>query len=255
LASPTGTEMAKQPVEIVDLFSKVSQLAAQEEKEMGRIVSTMIPVLAWLNEPVVLRPESLGGSFREFRSITLETGATVVTTDLEGRASSKQLSRFGTEECLAILHDSVPELQRLVANKRRAAEAQPVLSLKVSLRGRRFIVDTRSYRLMVSNTGGDCMGILISAKLPGGRTKASSPRDVSRGHQVEVDLGVFKEVGDLKRLELQIDCKDVDGRELQGDESVRLEGGSWQRATLRRKDYVPVVHRARLSRAAARPPS
>ena len=228
--------MAEKQVKIADLFSKCSELAAQEEKEMGRIVSTMLPMLAWLNEPVVLLPGSLGDAFREFRSVTLETGAMVIMTDFEGRVSSKQLGKFPTQQCLAILHDSFPELQRLVANKRRAGEVKPALSLKVLLGGPRFIVDMRSYRLMVKNTGGDCIGIRVSTQLPEGWTESSRPCDVGRGQKAEVDLRVSKEVGDLERLELQIDCKDVDGRQLRADESVRLDGPSWQEATLRRKN-------------------
>jgi hypothetical protein len=234
--SPTKTENADQPVKIADLFSKCSQLAAQEEKEMGRIVSTMLPVLAWLNEPVVLRPTSLGDAFQEFRSVTLETGAMVVMTDAKGRVSSKQLGEFRSEEYLAILEESFPELQRMAANKRRAGQVKPVLSLRIVLGGSRFVVDRRSYRLMVENKGGDCVGISVSARLPGGRTKSSRPCDVRRGQKAEVDLGVPKEVGDVEQLELQIYCKDVDGRELIGDESVRLDGASCQEAVLRRKN-------------------
>lgn len=232
----TRTETAQQPAKIADLFCKCSELAAQEKKEMGRIVGTVIPMLAWLNEPVVLRPESLGGAFREFRSVTLETGATVTMTDLDGRVSSKELAMFRTEECLAILHDSFPELQRMVANKRRAGEVKPALSLKVVVGGAHFIVDLRSYRLAVANAGGDCIGMRVSTRLPGGRSKSSRPCDVSRGHEAEVDLGVYKEVGDLKRLELQIDCEDVDGCKLHGEESVPVDGASWQEAALRRKN-------------------
>lgn len=228
--------MADQPTKVADLFSKVSQLAAQEEKEMAKIASTILPMLAWLNEPVVLRPESLGGAFSKFRSVTLETGAMVMMTDPEGKVSSKQLSKFRTEECLAILHDSFPELQRLIANKKRAAEVKPALSVKVIIGGPHFIVDMRSYRLLVSNSGGECKGMSVSTKLPEGVTKPSKPCDVVRGQEAEVDLGVFKEVGGLKRIELQINCKDVDGRELCGDESVRLEGAKWQEAALRRKN-------------------
>jgi len=234
--SSTRTGIAEQPVKIADLFSKCSELAAQEEKGRGRIVNTMIPMLAWLNEPVVLRPESLGDAFRDFKSVTLEPGATVMMTDLEGKVSSRQLSKFRTQECLAILHDSFPELQRLVANKRRAGDVKPALALKVVLGGPRFIVDRRSYRLMVANTGGDCLGIRVSTQLPGGMSKPTRPCDLSRGNRAEVDLGVSKEVGDPERLDLQIDCKDVDGRELFGKESVTLDSDSWQEAVLRRKN-------------------
>jgi hypothetical protein len=234
--SSTRTGTAEQKVRIADLFSKCSELAAQGERERTRIVGTMIPMLAWLNEPVVLRPESLGDAFRGFKSVTLETGATVMMTDPAGRVSSRELAKFRTEECLAILHDSFPELQRLVANKRRGGEVKPALALKVILGGSHFIVDKRSYRLMVSNTGGDCIGIRVSTQLSGGRSKPSRPCDVKRWEKAEVDLGVSKEVGEAGSLELQIDCKDVDGRELIGNESVPVDGDSWQEAVLRRKN-------------------
>jgi hypothetical protein len=229
--------MADQPVKIADLFTKISKLAAQEEKGMGRMVGTMLPVLAWLEEPVVLKPGSLGDAFRGYRSVTLEAGAKVVMTDLEGKVSTKELASFRTEECLAIIHESFPELQRLVAEKRRAGNVKPQLSLKIELGGPHFVVDRRSYRLKVSNTGGDCLGLRVAIRLAGLETKPH-PRlcDVNRGEEAEVDLGVFKEVGTAPQLELRIDCKDMDGRKLSGDEWVSLDGASWQEATLRSKD-------------------
>jgi hypothetical protein len=236
VGSSTGTELQSQPVKIADLFSKCSDLADQEEKGMGRIVSTILPVLAWLNEPVVLRPGSLGGPFLEFRSVTLETGAIVVMTDPGGRVASRQLSEFRTAECLAILNESFPELQRMTANKRRAGEVKPLLSLKLALGGSHLIVDMRSYRLSVSNSGGDCVGLRVSALLPGGRSKPTRPCDVGRGKKAEFDLGVLKEVAGLERLELQIDCRDVDGRELRAEEFLPLGGADWQEVQLRRKN-------------------
>jgi hypothetical protein len=230
------TGMADQTMKIADLFSKCSELAAQEEKEMGNIVNSILPVLAWLNEPVALKPESLGEAFNEFKSVSLDPGALVVMANAQGRVSTKQLAKFGTAERLAILRDSFPELERMIANKRRAGQVRPALSLKLVLGGPHFIVDMRSYRLMVSNSGGDCSGVRISSQLPRGKTKSYRPFDVSRDEQAEVDLGVFNEITRTKRLAIRIDCKDVDGRELRGEESVRPDASKWQYVTLRRKD-------------------
>jgi hypothetical protein len=224
--------MAEKPVTIADLFSKCSELAAQEEKEMSRIMSTILPVLAWLNGPVVLRPGSLGDAFSGFASVSLQPGATVVTTDLKGKVLARPLAKFRTKECLVIIREAFPELQRLVADKRRAAQVKPALSVKAAVGGSRFILDMRSYRLLVSNSGGDCLDLRISMQLSGDRTKACRPCDVNRGERVEVDLGVFKEVSTLERVKLQIDCKDVDGRELRGDETIRLDKDGWQEAAL-----------------------
>lgn len=228
--------MAEQPTKIADLYSKISQLADQEAKEMARIVGTIVPVLAWLNEPVVLRPASLGGEFLEFRSVTLETGAVLVMTDLQGRVSSKPLAEFRLDECLTILNEAFPELQRMTANKRRAGQVRPLLTLKVVLGGSHLIVDRRSYRLLIANSGGDCKGLRVSVKLPKGATRPSRPCDIGREKKAEVDLGVFHEVAGTGRLELQIECKDVDGRDLLGGESISIEGLDWQEALLRRKN-------------------
>jgi hypothetical protein len=227
--------MEEKSVKIADLFSKVTQLAAQQEKEIGRLVSTMLPVLSYVDEPIVLRPESLGESFREVRSASIHSGAVVVTTDFQGKVWSKPLAKYPTADCLAILKDCFPELQRLVADKKRAAQVKPSLSMKVFLGGQRFIVDMRSYRLLVSNSGGDCRGLRVSVKLPGGATKLCKERDLGRGMRTEVDLGVFKEVGELERLELKVECKDVDGRVLQGGEPVPLNGTGLQELVLSRK--------------------
>jgi hypothetical protein len=223
------------PVTIADLFSKCSELAAQEEKEMGRIISTMLPFLAYLNEPIVLRPGSLGGSFRGLRSVSLDPGAVVVTTDLRGKVSSEPLAKLRTADCLAVLKDSLPELHRLVDEKKRAALIKPVLSMRVFLGGQRFILDMRTYRLAVSNSGGDCRGLSVSVRLPDGRSKPGRQRDLNRGARAEVDLGVFKEVGGLEHLEVQFDCKDVDGRELRGGEPIPLNGTDLQEVVLSKK--------------------
>jgi hypothetical protein len=181
--------MADKPATIADLFSKCSELAAQEEKEMGRVVSTMLPVLAYVNEPIMLHLVSLGDSFGELRSASLHSGAVVVTTDIEGKVSSKPLANFRTAECLAILRDSFPVIQRLVADKKHAALAKPTLSMKVFLGGQRFILDTRSYRLLVSNSGGACTGLRVSMQLPDGRTRSCRQLDLNRGERAEVDPG------------------------------------------------------------------
>ena len=180
----------------------------------------------------------------------------VVMTDPEGKVSSNQLASFRTQECLAILNGSYPELQRMVANKRRAGEVRPALSLTVAFGGPHFIVDMRSYRLNVSNSGGDCKGLRVSSQLPGGWTKASHPCDISRGQKAEVDLGVSKEVGGSERLELRIDCEDVDGREL-----LRGGVGATRRSLARSDAQTEELGRSmrrfsvRLSRALAQPPS
>lgn len=226
MPSSPRTETAEQPTKLSELFSKCSELAAEEERQMGKFVGAVIPVLGFLGEPVSLRPESLGGPFVALKSVTLGEGATVTMTDDEGRVSSKLLSAFSTEECLAILEESFPELQRLVSEKRRAGEARPELSLRVALGGKRFILDMRSYRVVVANAGGACLGVRFSTRLSGGRTKSSRPCDVGSGQEVEVDLGVAKEVGESGRLEIEIECKDADGRELFGRGSVGVDGAS-----------------------------
>jgi hypothetical protein len=218
------TETAEQPTKLSELFSKCAQLAAEEERQMGKFVGAVIPVLGFLGEPVALRPESLGGSFLDFKSVTLGAGATVTMTDPEGRVSSRQLSAFRTADCLAILEESFPELQRLVTEKRRAGETSPALSLRVVLGGTRFIMDMRSYRVVVANSGGDCLGVRFSTRLSGGRTKSSRACDVGRRQEVEVDLGVSKQVGGGGQLEIEVECKDADGRELFGRGSVGVNG-------------------------------
>jgi hypothetical protein len=220
---------------MADLYSKCSQLAAQSEKEIGRIVNTMLPVLAYLNEPVVLKTESLGEAFRDFSSVSLQPGAIVVTKDKRGKVLSRPLAKFSTEECLAILHDSFPELQRLVADKRRAVQLKPTLSLKISVGGSHFILDMRSYRLIVSNAGGDCKELSVTSRYPGGPSPPTHPQDVGRGEEVEVDLGIFKELIGQEVLDIEFECKDADGRPMRGEQSVRLDGAGWEEARVASK--------------------
>jgi hypothetical protein len=230
---------AEQPMEIADLFSKCSQLAAQGEKEMGKVMSTMLPVLAYLDEPITLRPGSLGGSFAELRSVSLEAGAEVVTTDLRGKVASTPLAKLKTADCLAILQEAFPKIQRMVEDKKRSARVRPVLSMKLFLGGQRFIVDMRSYHLIVSNSGGDCRALRISAELADGRSKDYGERDLSRGGRVELDLRLLKEVHGADSLKLRFECEDVDGRGYRGSESLGLDGDRLEDAPLLRKSAPP----------------
>jgi len=254
--------MEEQPAKIADLFSKCSELAAQQDREMSRLVGTMLPVLAYLDQPITLSPGSLGGSFAEFRSVSLQTGAVVVTTDCQGRVASRPLAKLEAADCLAIIRDAFPELQRLVADKKRSSQVTPVLSMKLFLGGQRFIVDMRSYHLVVSNSGGDCRGLRISAELADGRNKDYRERDLSRGGRVEFDLGLLKEVRGADSLRVRFECKDVDEREFCGAESLSLNGSRTQEAALSPKRSVavgplsrPSARPVRVSRARARPPS
>ena len=226
--------VAETPTKLADLFSKASELAKLEDKEVGRIVSTIVPVLSWLNEPVKLHPESLGETFREIREASLQIGARVVMSDERGKTYSRALAKFSVEDCLAILQDSFPEIQRLVADKRRAGQIKPMLSVRMMLGGSNFVVDLRSYRLVISNSGGACKGVRVSESYSGGRTKTHGPVDVDGAQEAELNLGIFKEVQHLRHLNLRIKCVDLDGRELTADESVRLDGEEWQPITLRR---------------------
>jgi hypothetical protein len=228
--------MAGQTTGIADVYARRSELAVQEQREVGRIVSMMLPVMTWLNEPVVLKPRSLGSAFQEFSSVSLENGEMVVMTDVEGNVSRKNLAQLPIEECLAILQSSLPELQKMAEHKRRREEqAKPALSMKIVLGGTGSTIEVPSYRLVVSNSGGDCTDIRVTTMLPGGWTRTSPPCDVRRGEQAEVDLGVFEEVSDVALLQLQVECKDAEGRELRGSESLPLNGAEWQEAFLRRK--------------------
>jgi hypothetical protein len=226
-----GRETAGQPVEIAELYSRASELAAEEESGVARIVSAMLPVLAWLNGPVALRPGSLGGSFLGCRSVTLGPGLIVVMTDNDGRVSSRQLLEFKTKERLAVLKESHPELQRMVAEKRRAGEVKPLLSLKVALGGGHLLADRRGYRLVISNKGGDCLG--LSVRLHAGGTKPSKPCDLPRGTEAEYDLGLLREAGVGGPVKVSVECKDVDGRELVAEEAL-FPGGAWKEALLKR---------------------
>jgi hypothetical protein len=237
-STETGTE-GEQPVEIADLFSKCSALEVRGERERERIVGTITPMLAWLGEPVVLRPGSLGDAFGGFTGVTLETGATVVMTDSHGKVSSMPLQKFRTEECLAIIQVAFPELQRMVADRRRGVRVRPALSMKLFLGGQRFILDMRSYRLLVSNSGGDCRDLRVSAELPNGKNRDYGERDLSRGGRIEVDLGLLKELQGAENLKLRIECKDVDGREFCGDVSLPLRGDRAREATLGPKTPRP----------------
>jgi hypothetical protein len=229
--SSSKAKLVEQP-KIADLYEKCSQLAAKEEKEMGRVMGTVFTILEWINEPVALRPKSLGGAFSRFRSVSLRADATVVTTDFEGKVTSKPLKEFRLGESLAILREAYPELQSLVAGKRGGAQVKPLLSMKALMGGARLL-GGRSYRVLVANSGGDCVDLEVSVRLPGGQRKISRPFDLKRGQEVEVDLGVFKEgVGSGERLEIGIDCKDTLGHELQGDQTVPFDEPSWQEAAL-----------------------
>ena len=228
------TETADDAATIADLYKRASRLDERHRKETAKIVGTILPILAWLNEPVALRPRALGEHFFDMRSVTVETGGMVVMTDLQGHVSSMELTGFRSKEFQAILKEAFPELERMTALKRRAGDIKPILSLKVVVAGRKFLIDRRTYRVMVSNSGGECRGLKVSTQLPAGRSEPTHPCDVARGRQVGVDLGVFGDVGDS--LQLWLSCRDSDGREFEADELVQLEAEAGQEALLRRKN-------------------
>jgi len=231
----TKAKLEVQPAEMADLFSKCAQLAEQEEKEMDKIMSTMLPVLEYLGEPVSLKPESLGERFQGFKYVTLQSGAMVMTTDMEGKVVSKPLAEYPTEDCLAILRDSFPELLRLASEKRQAAMVGPALSLRIAPGGVHLAKGVRSHYLIVSNLGGPLSDLVVSSLLPGGRTKIYRPGGVHRGGKVTIDLEVLQEESRVERVELQIDCADAMGHLFRGHEFVRLDGADIQTVGLKKR--------------------
>ena len=234
-SSSTKSKLEVQPEELADLFSKCAQLAAQEETEMGKIMSTILPILEYLGEAVALKPESLGDRFRDFKYVTLQSGAVVTTTDMEGNVSSKPLAEFPTEDCLAILRDSFPELLRLASEKRQATMVGPGISLRIAPGGAHLTQGVRSHYLVVSNLGGPLSDLVVSSLLPGGRTKIYRPGGVHRAGKLTIDLEVLKEESNVERVELQIDCTDAMGHQFRGREFVRLDGADVQVAGLRKR--------------------
>jgi len=235
-ASPsTKSKLDVQPAEMADLFSKCAQLAAQEEQEMGKIMSTILPVLEYLGGPVSLKPEALGDRFHDFKYVVLQSGATVMTTDMKGNVSTKPLAEFRTEDCLSILRESFPELLRLASEKRQAAMVGPALSLRIVSGGAHESQGVRSHYLVVSNLGGPLSDVVVSSLLPGGRTKAYRPGGVHRGGKINIDLEVLKEESTVERVELQIDCTDAMGHQFRGREFVRLDGSIIQEVALRKR--------------------
>jgi len=233
--SSAKAQVQGKPGSLAELYSKASQLAAKEEKELGRMVNAMLPVLAWLDEPVPLEPGRFGDSLGEARSLSLRPDATVVGVDARGRESSTPLAKLRTKDCLAVMEDAFPRLNKMVVEKRRAIQVRPALSMKTRVDGSHFIVDMRTYRVLVANAGGDCKDLVVTAKLPDGSLRPCRPRDLGKGERIEIDLGVLKEVGTAQRLGLLLDCKDVDGRELAGVVPVGLDGKRWEEAALSRK--------------------
>jgi hypothetical protein len=232
VSSTKAQATEKSAVTIADLFSKCSELAAQEQRKLDRISRTMLPILAWLNEPVQIKSQSAFGLFPGFKSITLHPGATVVMVDSWEKATSRPLASFSAKECLAILEGALAEFERLLGDKKRGTEVRPGLSIKAVRGGAKVLVDMRTYRLVVTNSGGDCHALTVSVYLPGGEKKTIKPCDVGKGERVEVDLGIYKELGTARKLKVELECSDVDGRELAGLQSVPLEGKDWQEAVL-----------------------
>ena len=226
------TQTAEKSVTIADLFSKCAELEGQQVNEMKRIMRTMDPVLSYLEEPVRLSPDFLGGEFAGFRSVSLQAGGSVVMVDYRGLVTTRPLSSFITKDCLTILNNAFPQLSRLVAEKKRSEQVRPVLSFKAVLGGQKLIVDMRSYRVLISNSGGDCQDLRISFRLPPDESKELKPCHLYRGERIELDLGILKEVMAIDWLGLGLECRDVDGRELKGAVRVRLNGDGWEEALL-----------------------
>lgn len=241
--SSAQDEVAVKPAKIAELFSKVNQLAAQEEREMAKVQGAVLPLLSYVEEPIFLRPSDLGLSFEGLRSVTLQAGGRVVATDVHGLTASRPLVDFKPAECLAILKVAFPEIKRLVAEKDRAARVKPALSMKLTLTGQRKIIDTRSYHLVVLNQGGDCKGLNLSVGVPDGTLQPRKERDLDKGMRMELDLGFFKEAEGLDRLSLKVECMDVDGREFVGVGSLPVDG-TWHEQSLMKKFWLGPMRRS-----------
>jgi len=235
--SSAQSEVSVQPARIAELFTKCRELADREEREMAKVQGAVLPLLAYVEEPILLRPSDLGLSSDGLRSVTLQAGGKVVATDVHGLTASRPLADFKPSECLAILKAAFPEIKRLVEDKDRAARIKPVLSLKLSLTGQRKILDTRSYRLVVLNEGGDCKGLNVSVGLSDGSLEPRKERDLDKGMRMELDLGSFKEFEGMDRLSLKVECMDVDGREFVGVGSLPVDG-TWHEQSLMKKFWL-----------------
>lgn len=235
--SSTQTGLTVKPAKIAELFSKCKEIAAQEEREMAKIQGVILPLLAYVEEPILLHPAQLGPSFQGARSVALKAGARIVTTDVHGLTSTVPLAAFEANECLAILRDVLPELKRLVAEKERATRIKPAIAMKLVLAGQRRILDTRSYHIVILNSGGDCRSLTVGVGLGDGSVEPRKEHDLDRGMRMELDLGVFKEVEGLESLNLKVECKDVDGREFVGVGSLPVDG-TWFEQALMKKSWI-----------------
>jgi hypothetical protein len=151
--------------------------------------------------------------------------------DSEERISSRSLRKFDGEDFISILRDCLPGLQELVSGRNRAEQIKPAISVKLRLAGSQFLVDRRTYRLLLSNSGGECRNLRISTKA-GGRTKVNHPFDLNSVNPSEIDLGLSKKDIGLKQLELGITCRDLDGLEYWGTESIRADQADWKEVPL-----------------------
>jgi hypothetical protein len=228
---PKGNLQEEATVNLVSVFSKCAELIHSEGVMVDKIVKVMKPLLSSINKPIRLHPQSLGETFRHIREASLAPGAVVVMVDSEERISSRSLRKFDGEDFISILRDCLPGLQELVSGRKRAEQIKPALAVKLRLAGSQFLIDRRTYRLLVSNSGGDCRNLRISTKA-GGRTKVNPPFDLNSVNPSEIDLGLSQKDVEPKQLELGITCKDLDGLEYWGTESIRAEQDDWKEVPL-----------------------
>ena len=76
--------------------------------------------------------------------------------------------------------------------------------------------------------------------------------------RIDVDLGIAKEVRGDDMLRLKLECKDVDGRVMHADASVKLDGSAWCKVAFdedRKSVAVKDTRPLRLSQAPIRLPS
>ncbi|HUI00405.1 MAG TPA: hypothetical protein VLU99_01770 [Nitrososphaerales archaeon] len=220
----TSPEAAEKLGAMADLYSRCSELAAQQDRKVADVMGTILPVLAWLGKPVELDPAELGETFSGLRSVSISPGAIVVRTDPQGKVSTTAMAKLGPKDCLALLSKAFPRMEKMVEDKKREGDVRPVLWVKASLEGSRPLLGKRRFQLVVSNSGGDCRDLRVLVLLPGGLTRACKPCDVGRGERVDIDLGIHEEADGAEEVALQIQYRDVDGRESKGDETVKLHG-------------------------------
>jgi len=222
-------------------YKKLAELSQVEKTGKVAMVDAIKSLLAYVDKPIVILPETLGDEFGDVEDASVVNTGVVIIRTRDGTVVSRPLDKFATKDFLRLVQGFLSELLRFVTAKADEAAAlpeKPQLRVRATLEGGRMLIfDWRSFHIHVKNDGGEARTLRVRANVVASDSDNEGveygPFSVARGSEVQFDLEKFQGVGS-GALKLEIDCDDVSYRSYSGQVTMSVESEEWDAVNLAR---------------------